>query len=261
MRLNAVVSGLVVLSLSLLASSASAALLIKVDKSAQTLTVTRDGQTLHTWSVSTGKTGYATPSGNFTTFRMEAEHYSKEWDDAPMPHSVFFTKQGHAIHGSYEVKRLGSPASHGCVRLDPVNAAKLFALVKEEGLPNTQVVLTGSEQVALERTRAERTASNPTGSPDSQPNMPTRANELRTRDVRLPRPPMQSIPDDDYAQPRNAEPRYDEPARYGYSTQAFERPRPRPYYFGDEGYRRSGRHYVDPYERPGYAPYVGRGLN
>ena len=71
---------------------------------------------------------------------MEAEHFSKEWDDAPMPHSVFFTKQGHAIHGSFDTKRLGSPASHGCVRLAPANAAKLFALVKQEGLANTQVV-------------------------------------------------------------------------------------------------------------------------
>ena len=131
------VSALLALSMSFLASPARAALVIAVDKSAQTLTVTRDGETLHTWPVSTGKSGYATPSGNFTAFRMAAEYYSKEWDDAPMPHSVFFTKQGHAIHGSYEVKRLGSPASHGCVRLAPENAAKLFALVKEKGLPNT----------------------------------------------------------------------------------------------------------------------------
>src|SRR5215207_5544391 len=143
------VVGLLSLGMRFLASSAFAALVIEGYKSAQTLTVTRDGETLHTWPVSTGKSGYATPSGNFTAFRMAAEYYSQEWDDAPMPHSVFFTKQGHAIHGSYEVKRLGSPASHGCVRLAPANAAVLFALVTEEGLPNTKVVLTGSEQVAL----------------------------------------------------------------------------------------------------------------
>ena len=127
--MRTILSGITVLGITwLLCSTAPAALLIKVDKSAQTLTVTRDGQTLHTWPVSTGKTGYATPSGNFTTFRMEAEHFSKEWDDAPMPHSVFFTKQGHAIHGSFDTKRLGSPASHGCVRLSPENAAKLIFL-------------------------------------------------------------------------------------------------------------------------------------
>ena len=69
--------------------------------------------------------------------------YSKQWDNAPMPHAVFFTKEGHAIHGTNEVKRLGRPASHGCVRLSPQNAATLYALVKENGLENTQVMLVG----------------------------------------------------------------------------------------------------------------------
>jgi L,D-transpeptidase catalytic domain len=60
-----------------------------------------------------------------------------------MPHAVFFTKEGHAIHGTYDVKRLGKPASHGCVRLSPQNAAKLYSLVEKNGLENTQVVLVG----------------------------------------------------------------------------------------------------------------------
>ena len=62
------------------------------------MTVTRGGETLYSWPVSTGRIGHATPSGSFSAFRMEAEHYSKEWDDAPMPNSIFFTKTGHAIH-------------------------------------------------------------------------------------------------------------------------------------------------------------------
>ena len=69
--------------------------------------------------------------------------YSKEWDNAPMPHSVFFRKDGYAIHGSHEVKSLGRPASHGCVRISPENAATLYALVKKIGLKNTEVVLSG----------------------------------------------------------------------------------------------------------------------
>jgi hypothetical protein len=138
-------------------STASAKLLINVNKSAQTLTVLRDGRALYAWPVSTGKTDHETPTGSFTAFRMEADHFSKEWDDAPMPHSIFFTKQGHAIHGSFDVKRLGSPVSHGCVRLAPDKAAILFALVGQEGLPNTQIVLTGSEQVAIQRLNALRT--------------------------------------------------------------------------------------------------------
>ncbi len=132
-----------------LASSAAAEILVKVDKSTQRMTVTYDGEQLYNWPVSTGRTGYATPSGAYTAFRMEADHYSKEWDDAPMPHSIFFTKIGHAIHGSYDTKRLGTPASHGCVRISPAHAATLFALVKKDGVTNTKVVLTGSEQVAL----------------------------------------------------------------------------------------------------------------
>src|SRR5262245_25677973 len=76
---------------------------------------------------------------------MEEDHYSKEWDEAPMPHSIFFTRQGHAIHGTFEQQRLGTPVSHGCVRLSTQNAAALFALVRQHGLANTQVVVTGVE--------------------------------------------------------------------------------------------------------------------
>jgi hypothetical protein len=74
---------------------------------------------------------------------MNEMWYSKEWDDAPMPHAVFFTKDGHAIHGTNEVKRLGKPASHGCVRLSPKNAATLYSLVAKNGLEHTQIELIG----------------------------------------------------------------------------------------------------------------------
>lgn len=61
------------------------------------------------------------------------------------PHAAryFFMTDGHAIHGSYEVKTLGKPVSHGCVRISPQNATTLYALVGKSGLKNTQVVLTG----------------------------------------------------------------------------------------------------------------------
>ena len=125
-------------------SAANAAVLVTVDKSIQQMTVEVDGRPLYQWPVSTGKAGnYDTPSGKFKAFRMERDHFSKEWDDAPMPFSIFFTQKGHAIHGSNDTKRLGTPASHGCVRLLPANAEKLFALVEKEGVLNTTVVLTG----------------------------------------------------------------------------------------------------------------------
>ena len=107
------------------------------------MTVYVDGVQKYDWPVSTGKRGYSTPSGNFTATSMNEIWYSKQWDNAPMPHAIFFMKDGHAIHGSYEVKHLGKPASHGCVRISPQNATVLYDLVKANGLPNTQVVLSG----------------------------------------------------------------------------------------------------------------------
>lgn len=127
--------------------AAEAALAAKVDiiisKVSQKMTVKVDGSTEYVWPVSTGAAGYETPSGTYRPFRMEADHFSKEWDDAPMPHSIFFTGRGHAIHGSFHVKSLGRRASHGCVRLAPDNAAILFDLVKKNGMSNTSVTLKG----------------------------------------------------------------------------------------------------------------------
>jgi hypothetical protein len=116
---------------------------ITVNKVSQKMTVRVDGDTEYVWPVSTGARGYDTPSGQFRPFRMEKEHFSKEWDDAPMPNSIFFTGQGHAIHGSFHVKSLGRKASHGCVRLAPENAAVLYSLVQKAGMQNTTVVLRG----------------------------------------------------------------------------------------------------------------------
>ena len=126
-----------------LAQAAHANVMIIIDKSAQKMTVTVNGEERYIWPVSTGRNGYDTPSGDHQPFRMEKDHYSREWDDAPMPNSIFFTKIGHAIHGTYEVRNLGRPASHGCVRLSTQNAATLYALVKEEGVFHTRVRLIG----------------------------------------------------------------------------------------------------------------------
>jgi len=122
---------------------AAAKLLIEIDKSAQRMIVSQDGARLHVWPVSTGLRAHDTPAGSFTPFRMEKDHFSREWDDAPMPHSIFFTRQGHAIHGTEHRRKIGQPASHGCVRLEPENARVLFGLVRQEGMANTRVVLFG----------------------------------------------------------------------------------------------------------------------
>jgi hypothetical protein len=117
---------------------------IVINQRSQSMSVSVDGAVLYHWPVSTGRKGYTTPSGNFRVTRTERVYFSKKYDNAPMPNAIFFTNNGHAIHGTYETKRLGSAASHGCVRLAPSNAATLFRLVKAEGIGNTKVAVVGS---------------------------------------------------------------------------------------------------------------------
>src|ERR1044072_18236 len=149
-----------VAALTLFASgTAQAKVAITVDKDNQQMPVAVDGIETYRWPVSSGLPSYETPNGSFRAFRMEEDHYSKEFDEAPMPHSIFFTKIGHAIHGTDSESRLGSPASHGSVRLSRENAAKLYDLVKREGVLNTTVTLTGSSQVALARNPKPRSGT------------------------------------------------------------------------------------------------------
>ena len=168
------------------AHSANANVMIIIDKSTQKMTVTVDGEDRYTWPVSTGRPGYDTPSGDFQPFRMERDHFSREWDDAPMPNSVFFTKIGHAIHGTLEAKNLGRPASHGCVRLSTQNAATLFALVKEEGVFNTRVRLIGEipkvsdVPVARHEPAKDRNAAR---TRDTERETPRTTNRSATRDT------------------------------------------------------------------------------
>jgi hypothetical protein len=124
-------------------TAAAANILITIDKSSQQMRVAVDGADRYTWPVSTGRPGYDTPSGSFKPNRMDADHFSQEWDNAPMPHAIFFDMNGHAIHGFFDVKHLGSAVSHGCVRLSPEHAATLFDLVKTEGMGETKVVVAG----------------------------------------------------------------------------------------------------------------------
>ena len=141
--------------------AAHADLLIQIDKSAQRMTVTVNGEQLYEWPVSTGGEGYDTPSGTFKPFRMEIDHYSDEYDQAPMPYSMFFTQTGNAVHGTYEARHLGHAVSHGCVRLSVKNAATLWALVKQEKMANTKVVLSGAIPTAGSVARSQPMPLNP----------------------------------------------------------------------------------------------------
>ncbi len=113
-------------------------LLVTVDIERQQMQVRVDGTTLHIWDVSTGRAGFETPPGRYQPLRMYKKYFSKTYDNAPMPYSVFF-HGGYAIHGTTALDRLGSVASHGCVRLDTAHAQALFALVQQNGMLNTVI--------------------------------------------------------------------------------------------------------------------------
>ena len=239
------------------AGAAQAKVDITVDKDNQQMTVAVDGVVRYHWPVSTGIPSRETPNGSFRTFRMEEDHYSKEFDDAPMPHAIFFTKVGHAIHGTDSVGRLGTPASHGCVRLSRANATTLYALVQQQGVLNTTVTLTGSAQVALAR--------NPRGRSTNVARAATPAEEQYTaagEPVNLTpqtQPARRYMPQDDsyiypadgsdtgarYPAPRGTSRVYgaqvyqQQPQQYynqGYGQQGYYAQQPRPYYPQPQGY-------------------------
>jgi hypothetical protein len=118
---------------------ARATVRITIDLSTQSLTASRPGGETVVWKISSGRRGYETPTGHYSVMRMEADHFSDEYDQAPMPYAIFFSPRGLAIHGSYE-RKLGRPASHGCVRLSVANAQKLFEWVEQQGGASIDIV-------------------------------------------------------------------------------------------------------------------------
>jgi hypothetical protein len=118
---------------------AAADILVNISKTAQRMSVLVDGTARYDWKVSTGTKRYTTPSGVYKPQWLARKWRSRQYANAPMPHSIFFN-QGYAIHGTTEVARLGKTASHGCVRLHPDNAAKLYSLVQNQ-MANTRVVV------------------------------------------------------------------------------------------------------------------------
>jgi hypothetical protein len=206
-------TGLILLAAS---STAQAKVAITVDKDNQQMTVAVDGVAKYRWPVSTGNPSHETPNGSFRTFRMEADHFSKEFDDAPMPHSIFFTKQGHAIHGTVSEGKLGVPVSHGCVRLSRDHASTLYALVQKEGLLDTTVTLTGSSRVALARINQGKAA---TTLARSEP-QPSQAYDSAGQPVDLmpmaPRPAPPRVADDGYIYPADGSDGRRYPAPPGY---------------------------------------------
>jgi len=132
---------LAALSLTLLpVARTEAAVLVQIDRAMQTMQVSVDGAGLYTWRVSTGRAGWITPPGVFHPQFMAVRWYSRVFNNAPMPHSIFYSGP-FAIHGTTDIARLGRPASHGCVRLSPADAAVLFDLVSKQGARNATIVV------------------------------------------------------------------------------------------------------------------------
>lgn len=130
-----------VAALLVLSTPAFADVRVVISKSQQQMAVSVDGGPSYRWMVSTGRPGYTTPSGNFRAIRLEQVYYSKKYDNAPMPHAVFF-HGGYAIHGTMEERHLGRAVSHGCVRLSRAHAAILFDAVRRAGMGHTHIVIT-----------------------------------------------------------------------------------------------------------------------
>ena len=223
-----------------LASSAYANIDIAIDKSAQQMTVAVDGAQKYVWPVSTGRSGYDTPNGTFKINRMDADHFSQEWDNAPMPHTMFFDLRGHAIHGFFDEKHLGMAVSHGCVRLSRANATVLFDMVKAQGMASTSVTITGrtpggdNGPVASARLPANETAYSPQGYSQQGYSQQGYAQPGYSQQVA----PPQDYAQPGYAQPGYAQPGYAQPPR-GYAQRngfpqqppppGYE-PQPQPYY-------------------------------
>jgi hypothetical protein len=251
-----------------LASSAYAAIDISIDKNAQQMTVAVDGAQKFVWPVSTGRPGYDTPNGTFKINRMDADHFSQEWDNAPMPHTMFFDLHGHAIHGFFDEKHLGLAVSHGCVRLSRANATVLFDMVKAQGMASTSVTITGhtpggdTGPVASTHLPANETAYSPQGY--AQPGYPQQGyaqpGYAQPGYSQQPGPPP-AAPQQGYVQPGYAQPGYaqqqngfpQQPPPPGYGQQQ------QPYYaqrdYGQPYYGQQQQYYAQPqpyYGQPAY---------
>jgi lipoprotein-anchoring transpeptidase ErfK/SrfK len=124
-----------ILSIFAMVTMANAEVHITVVRSEQVMYVDTP-QGSFVWDVSTGRKGFTTPLGKYKPYLLKKMHYSSKYENAPMPHSIFY-HGGYAIHATEAVGKLGRPASHGCIRLHPRNARWLFRMVADYGKDNT----------------------------------------------------------------------------------------------------------------------------
>ena len=131
------------------------AVVARINLSSQRMEVSVNGNSVHSWPISSGRAGYSSPRGTWRVQWTSRIWYSKKYDNAPMPHAVFFTG-GVAVHATSATGMLGRPASHGCIRLAPGNAAQFYALVQKHGNKQTQIQVFGSASGGVIASRRDR---------------------------------------------------------------------------------------------------------
>ena len=131
------------------------AVVARINLSSQRMEVSVNGTSLHSWPISSGRAGYESPRGTWRVQWTSKIWYSKKYDNAPMPHAVFFTG-GVAVHATSATGMLGRPASHGCIRLAPASAAQFYALVQKHGNKQTQIQVFGSPPQGAVASRRDR---------------------------------------------------------------------------------------------------------
>jgi L,D-transpeptidase catalytic domain len=263
-RMSCLSATLVAAALTLpFATAAQANIVISIDKSAQQMSVAVDGAERYTWPVSTGRPGYDTPNGTFKPNRMDADHFSQEWDNAPMPHTMFFDLHGHAIHGFSDIKHLGLAVSHGCVRLSPDHAATLYSLVKAQGMGNTSVIISGrtpgGDNAPVARTRLPDDETVYSAQPVSiSPQYQQQQQYQPQQQYQQSYQPQQQYQRQPYP------PQYQQPQQPEYAQQQPQFPPQPPPYYGRPVYGQQG-YYVQPQPQPYYGqpaypppqPYYG----
>ena len=244
------------------AGAAQAKVAITVDKDTQQMTVAVDGVERYQLAGLDRHSLHETPNGSFRTFRMEEDHFSKEFDDAPMPHSIFFTKTATPSTAPNSDSRLGTPASHGCVRLSRANATTLYALVEERRRAQHH---RDADRLVADRARAQSAAAQRPRRPPRR-RAPQHAPQYDAAGDPVVMTPPGQMPADSRAQvaaPTTATSIRPTAARTGalsgaahgrrlYDAQAY--PQPQPYY--------DNRGYAPPDAPQAYAPrpYQPRGL-
>lgn len=118
-------------------------LVMTVDLEARVLSVFRGGYEIGAAAVLLGTDEYPTPLGTFPILAKQRHNVSEKYDNAPMPWSMFLTRDGVAIHGGSVVEN--GYSSHGCISGPDEFIAKIFAIAK----PGDKVVITRGETMQM----------------------------------------------------------------------------------------------------------------